>query len=253
MGLLPRSEPREEELAALADGSLAPERREAVEAMAARSPELAARLDEQRRAVEHIRGAAATVEAPAGLRARAGRRAAPRPRRYVWTGAAAAAVAVAIALVLALPGNVPGGPSVAEAAALATRPPSEGPPAAKSQTLLAREVDGLPFPNWAKTFEWRATGVRADTVEGRSTTTVYYEKKGKRLAYTIVSGSALDRPGDATRIQRGPTQLRLLTIGGRRVITWERNGHTCVLSGAGVKDEILAKLAAWTGKGTVPG
>ena len=58
------------ELAALADGSLSPERSEELEAQVAASDELAARLDEQRRAVTLLRSAAAETEAPASLRAR---------------------------------------------------------------------------------------------------------------------------------------------------------------------------------------
>ena len=58
------------ELAALADGSLAPERRAALEARVAASPELAAQLAEQQRAVALAQSAAAEVEAPAALRAR---------------------------------------------------------------------------------------------------------------------------------------------------------------------------------------
>ena len=81
------------ELAALADGSLAPERRAALEARVAASSELAERLAEQQRAVALAEGAAAGVEAPAALRARidAQRRArrAPAPRRLVLIGAAA--------------------------------------------------------------------------------------------------------------------------------------------------------------------
>ena len=91
------------ELAALADGSLAPERRAALEARVAASPELADRLAEQQRAVALARSAAAEVEAPATLRARidAQRRArrVPMSRRLVLVGAAVtAAVVVAIGL-----------------------------------------------------------------------------------------------------------------------------------------------------------
>jgi anti-sigma-K factor RskA len=60
------------ELAALADGSLAPERRSELEARIAQSPELAELLAEQERAVGFARSAASEVEAPAGLRARVG-------------------------------------------------------------------------------------------------------------------------------------------------------------------------------------
>jgi hypothetical protein len=91
------------ELAALADGSLAPERRAALEAQVAASSELAERLAEQQRAVALARSAADRVEAPAALRARIEAQRRVRrvwvPRRLVLIGAAATAVlAVAIGL-----------------------------------------------------------------------------------------------------------------------------------------------------------
>ncbi len=94
-----------DELAALADGSLAPERRAALEVRVAEDSELADRLREQQRAVALAHSAAAEVEAPAALRARieAQRRSrqARMPRRLVLVGAtAAAAVAAAAALVV---------------------------------------------------------------------------------------------------------------------------------------------------------
>src|SRR5262245_65851530 len=58
------------ELAALADGSLPPERRAALEARTAASSGLADRLAEQERALALVRGAGDGVEAPAGLRTR---------------------------------------------------------------------------------------------------------------------------------------------------------------------------------------
>ena len=60
----------EEELAALADGSLAPEHRAELEARIDASPILADRLAEQERAVALLQGAGDEVEAPAGLRTR---------------------------------------------------------------------------------------------------------------------------------------------------------------------------------------
>jgi hypothetical protein len=91
------------ELAALADGSLAPERRAAVEERVAGSPELAGRLAEQEHAVALARSAAAEVEATPALRARIEaqrheRRVRRRPA-VVYIGAAAAA---ALALVVAV-------------------------------------------------------------------------------------------------------------------------------------------------------
>jgi anti-sigma-K factor RskA len=87
------------ELAALADGTLAPERRAELEAQVEASPELAALLAEQERAVSLTQGAATEVEAPAGLRARI--EAQRRPRRlplrtFALAGAAAVAVLAAV-------------------------------------------------------------------------------------------------------------------------------------------------------------
>jgi hypothetical protein len=91
------------ELAALADGSLPPQRRAALEARVAASPELAELLAEQQRAVGLARSVAAEVDAPASLRAQieAQKRArrAPRPGRPVFVvGAVTAAVAAAVAV-----------------------------------------------------------------------------------------------------------------------------------------------------------
>lgn len=91
-------------MAALADGSLAPERRAALEARVAASPELAERLAEQQRAVALARSAADAVDAPAALRARidaqrrTGRARVPRNLVLVGTSATAAMLAVAIGL-----------------------------------------------------------------------------------------------------------------------------------------------------------
>src|SRR5512132_903537 len=83
------------ELAALADGSLPPDRRAELEARVATSSELANRLAEQRRAVAMARSAAAEVEAPAGLRARVEAERRTRrvyaPRSLTLAGAAALA------------------------------------------------------------------------------------------------------------------------------------------------------------------
>jgi hypothetical protein len=96
------------DLAALADGSLAPERRATLEGRVAASPELAERLAEQQRAVALAWSAAEQVSAPASLRAHIERqRRAQRtrvPRRVVLVGAAAAA-ALAVAAVVGVFGS----------------------------------------------------------------------------------------------------------------------------------------------------
>jgi len=86
------------ELAALADGTLGAERRAALETRVAASPELAARLAEQQRALALIRSAADEVEAPASLRVRTQGQARPRAGipRFAAAGIAVAAAAAAV-------------------------------------------------------------------------------------------------------------------------------------------------------------
>jgi Anti-sigma-K factor rskA, C-terminal len=97
----------EEELAALADGSIEPDRRAELEARIDASPILADRLAEQERAVALLRGAGDEVDAPAGLRERLDAQRSGRtvraPRRLALGGiavAAVAAAAVAVAVVV---------------------------------------------------------------------------------------------------------------------------------------------------------
>jgi hypothetical protein len=246
------------ELAALADGSLAPERRAALAAEVAGSPELEARLAEQERVHGLIRTASLAVEAPAGLRARVEAERRPRrarrgPRLAFGGVALAAAVATALALLFTLPGGA-GGPSIAAAAELslgaATGPAP--PPKAGQPKLLARSVDGVPFPSWEDKFGWRTSGERSDRLSGRRTGTVFYTKQGHRLGYTIVGGAPLRVPKDAERVVREGTELHTFVSHGRLVVTWQRNGRTCVLVGPGVDRKVLLKLASWKGKGAVP-
>jgi anti-sigma-K factor RskA len=98
-----------EELAALADGSLDPERRAELEARIEASPILADRLAEQERAVALLQGAGEDVEAPAGLRARVEAQRSTRtvraPRRLALGGVAAAALAAAAVVAVVVSGG----------------------------------------------------------------------------------------------------------------------------------------------------
>jgi anti-sigma factor RsiW len=244
---------REEELAALADGSLPDERRAAVEAEVAGSDELRSSLDEQRRAHLLVQAASAEVDAPAGLRARVEAQRRPRVGRRPLALAAGFAVAAtaAVALLLTLPSGA-GGPDFAEAATLGERPATAAAPRplAGEPALLDQKLEQVPFPNWAEEFGWRATGVRTDRIAGRDAVTVFYEKQGRRIAYTIVSGKALDVPSDAAPASRQGIDLHALSLDGRQVVTWERLGYTCILSGD-LDRPTLLKLAAWKGAGAV--
>jgi hypothetical protein len=246
------SERDRRDLAALADGRLTGRRAAALEARVAKDPALAAALARQRIASTTTRSAAAATTAPASLRERVDAtpraRASPRRRRALVPAVAVLAVA-ALAAVLVLPSGAPGGPSVVEAAALGQRPAVEPAPRPATAKLLDRQAAGLPFPDWSQKFGWRATGARTDTLAGRRMTTVFYAKGARRIAYTIVGGAALDEPDGSDRVVEG-TRVRLVRARPPALVTWQRRGHTCVLSGT-ADPETLRKLAAWRGMGAV--
>jgi hypothetical protein len=247
------------ELTALADGTLSGRRREALEKEVEASPALAAALARQRSAVSAVRSVDFT--APASLRARLEReRTAPsravRGRRLAFGGALAATAAVAILVALLVLPSGTGGPSLGEAAALNELPATEPAPAIDPETppLLEASGDGVPFPNLRPEFGWVPSGSRTDEIDGREATTVFYERGDQRIGYTIVSGDAIDVPEGGSKTTLNDIELTTLSVeqAEGEVVTWLRDGHTCVMSGEGVSTEELRTLAAWKGDGAVP-
>jgi anti-sigma factor RsiW len=234
------------ELCALADGTLPAERRAAIEARVAASPELQMLVDRQRRAVAATR-VLASEPTPGSLRAtvEAHRRARDSRRGRAWLVprlGVAGAVAAVVAIVAVVLSGGPGGPTVAEAAQLADRPPAAPapPPAGESGTRLALDVEGVAFPNLLPSFGWRTVGVRRDKLDGRNATTVFYERDARRIAYVIVAGAGLPRPSGAQGTTHAGVLFQTLRVDGRQAVTWRRAGRTCVLIGAAPRDELLA-------------
>ncbi len=244
----------ERELAAYADGSLDPGRRARVERAVSESPELQADVAAQRRALEAV-AEVQQERAPAALRARI--ELARRPERrptlsgragLAVAGLGSAAMALAVALVILIGGGGGSALTVAQASALAGRSPQQAVPvvASGSATVPGVFAAGLAYPAWSGSFGYQATGVRRDRVSGRLATTLYYQRSGTELAYTIVSGRPVPLGERASATTRDGVALRWLTGNGRRpVVTWVRAGHTCVLSGSGVSVPALLELASW--------
>ncbi|HEY2283036.1 MAG TPA: hypothetical protein VGH60_05740 [Solirubrobacteraceae bacterium] len=147
----------------------------------------------------------------------------------------------------------PAGPSVSAASRLTLSAATTGAPreSATHAAQLELAVDGVAFPYWKEHFGWRATGARTDTLGGRSVTTVFYDGPGgRRIGYAIVGGA----PAPATRggalVWHRGVAYRLQRVGAVPVVTWQRDGRLCVLSGRGVNGATLVALASWSQTGT---
>ncbi len=246
--------PSDRDLVALADGSLPASRRARVERAVASSPELTARVAEQRRALTAIRETA--EPAPGALRARLELARDPRPLTRLWrlsaarvaVGGATAAALATLAL-LTLGGGAAVQPTVAAAATLGTRVPAAPAPGTSNDHGLLPGISaaGVPFPDWAGRFGYTATGVRYDRIGGRLATTVFYRRANQDVAYTIVSGSPLAAGESAHRAVWSGTRWTSFWKNGRLVVTWLRNGHTCVLSSVSAPLQTMVRLGAWEG------
>jgi hypothetical protein len=257
------------DLAALADGTLPAARCEQLLAQVADSPDLAAELERQRRAVAIMR-TLESVEAPSLLRrsiqtltageaepASARPPSAHRRRRTVplrlQAGAAVAlAAAAVVAVVLALTtggSSAPtAAPTVLQASSSALRPSTQPPPAQSrhNPNLLAASAAGIAFPYWGDRFGWQTAGARTDTLAGRTVTTVFYTHRGAgRVWYSIVSGAALPVPVGGATIERHSVSFHVVRAANPTVVTWREAGHTCILTARAVDAGTLVRLATW--------
>ena len=207
--------------------------------------------ERQNQVFDLLRAAAESERAPDSLHARiavmrdqaalAPRR---RPRRpaFAFTRLAlpvTAALAAALVLVL---GGAAGTPSIAQAAALASRAPTAAAPKldrSEPSKQLSAKVGSLHFPNWRADGGWRPIGQRHDSVGNRRATTVYYANASGHLAYSIVSSPTL--PGLKTHGEPYETILHR----GRVTVVWEEAGHTCLLTGTDIAPARLWQLATF--------
>jgi hypothetical protein len=182
------------------------------------------------------------------LRARAAPRARVRPAAVV----AGIAAVVAAALVVALSGGGPGSTAV-QAAELSLKPSTEPAPRTNIERpeLLRRSFAGVTFPAWSGKWGWRTDGARKDELDGRRTTTVFYRHTHHRIGYTVISGPPIEPPENAERLNARGVDLHRFRLGSQDVVTFERGGRTCVLSGDVHDPHTLVKLASWKGDGSI--
>ncbi|HUB36433.1 MAG TPA: hypothetical protein VL972_06380 [Solirubrobacteraceae bacterium] len=137
---------------------------------------------------------------------------------------------------------------VEEASALTLSAPTA--PAPRESTAhdatLDASVDGVAFPYWAARYGWRASGERTDTLAGHPVTTVFYASPhGGRIGYAIVGGAPVAAVAAGTPVWRSGVAYRIAKENGAPMVTWQRSGHLCVLSGRHVNATTLLDLAAW--------
>jgi hypothetical protein len=177
--------------------------------------------------------------------------AAPPSRRPRLWAPAMAAVAAGLALaVLVVALTSTGDEGMRAFASISTQPATQATPPSDGR-LLDREFAGVAYPDWSREFGWMAEGGRTDEIEGRRSGTVFYMHHGHRIAYTVIDGAPLEPPDGATTRRVGGMTLVQFRDGPRDVVTFERNGRTCVLEGEVISAATLVELASWRGDGAV--
>ncbi|HET6449636.1 MAG TPA: hypothetical protein VFG31_11065 [Conexibacter sp.] len=177
----------------------------------------------------------------------------PRMRLSLVRLAAALAVPVVVIVVLAIVaqqilGPPDGGmavtPSVRAIAPVALRAPLESAPAARpGGELLVAQAGPIAFPTWTR-IGWHAVGARRDTVRGHAVRTVFYaDVAGRQIGYAIADAQ-LPVAGGRLVNRRG-AHLRVLARGATSVVTWRRDGRTCILASRGVPVGRLLTLASY--------
>jgi hypothetical protein len=189
-----------------------------------------------------LRRAAVTERAPTHLRLRIdemSRGRSRRPaRRRVLIPAAVVIAAIVIVGLLVLPGGTPGGPTVAQAAALGAQPIKWSPPATattgRNLTRAYARFADVRFPSGLVGGRWTFETWRITSLDGRRILTVYYSRNGQSIAYSIAASPTLrgQKPG-----------FSRFTVTGRVVVSWQESNHSCLLSSADTSGSTLLSLA----------
>jgi hypothetical protein len=187
----------------------------------------------------------------AAVRERTAGRSTRAPRTSVrsgWRPRVIAPLAVgalaAVVLVIVLLSAGPRSLTVARTARLALAAPTRSAPAVDpaDSDLLSLRVDSIPFPAYERHTDWRATGARTDRIDARRVQTVFYDIAGQTVGYSIVAGTALRIPHGQRRTIDGVRYVTA-TAGGAELVTWQRDGHTCVIAGRRASQRTLLRLA----------
>ena len=167
-------------------------------------------------------------------------------------GAAAAVFAAVVLVGTVIAGWSSGGPSPRPTAAqisAAWMLPATGRTVAADPAHPA-DLDisfhGIVYPNFYDREGWHPVAARYDRIAGVPAATVFYQTGRRRAAYTVVPVTGLAVPADATRLHVAGLSLTEFRSGDRWIVTFQRNGNTCVLTASAPRERRwLIALATW--------
>ncbi len=206
-----------------------------------------------------IAAAVADTEAPHSLREsieRERERAQQPPPASFWrrrwrvlATTATAAAALAAVLVATQGGTTETGEPTLADVQQASAQEATGPapaPGGGDPPVLAARVGPIPFPDWQKSFGWKAVGARTDELSGRTVKTVYYRNPdGAHLGYSIVAGAPIAEPPPGHAVTHEGNTYHVAHAGEHTLVTWTQQGHTCTfVASSSVPDSHLVELAA---------
>ena len=189
-----------------------------------------------------LRRTALTERAPIQLRLHIdemSRQRSARPvRRIVLIPAVGMLAAIVLTLLLVLPGGTPGGPTVAQAAALSAQPIKWSPPAPGTSgrslaKAYARFAD-VRFPRGLEGGGWMVETWRISSLDGRRILTIYYSRGSQIVSYSIAA---------APKLAGQKAGFSTFTVTGHAVVSWQESNHSCLLSSAKSSRSALLALA----------
>lgn len=227
-----------------------------------RDPQTRQAVDRQSRVAAALRSGGPVLPPDVATRVRAQNQRLSR-RRVRWLTAprwsarlaGAAALAASAAVITLVLVNGPSTRSHArltatQVAAVWTRPVVGAPVAADPAHPAQLNVSfhGIVYPNFHDREGWHPVALRYDTIGGLRIATVFYETGARRAAYAVVPTTAVRVPARASHLRVARLSLTEFRTGDRWIVTFEKNGSTCVLTAAAPRErQWLIQLATWNG------